>query len=338
MDFLKSKRIAIDLGNNNTLLADGDRVLLSEPSYIVLDENRKKVRAVGDEAYEIFEKNHRALIPVKPLRWGVIADYESAAKMMNALVAKAFRHHRWFNRFDTIISGVPYSTTEVERRALRDALEQFGARKTQLLFEPISAALGMGIDIREPQGKMIVDIGGGITEVVIISLSGIVSFKSIRVGGDNFDCDIQDFFRRQLGMIVGIKTAEMVKKQIGSVTPSQVPNQEPMIVRGKDIREGIPVSHAVRADQVAGVLGKSFEAIETCIQQVLETCPPELAADIYSGGVYVTGGGGLLHGVKDRLQTYLGIPVHIDKEPLLSVSRGAAMVLRNPKKYQAIAV
>lgn len=338
MDFLKSKSIAIDLGNNNTLLSDCDRVLLSEPSYIVLDEKRKQVRAVGDEAYEIFEKNHGALVPVKPLRWGVIADYESAAKMMNALVAKAFRQHRWFNRFNTIISGVPFSTTEVERRALRDALEQFGASKTQLLFEPISAALGMGMNIREPQGKMIVDIGGGITEVVIISLSGIVSFKSIRVGGDNFDRDIQDFLRRQFGMIVGIKTAELLKKQLGSVTPRQVQNVEPMVVRGKDIKEGIPVSHAVRAELVAAVLGKSFEAIEGCIQQVLETCPPELAADIYSSGVYVTGGGSLLHGVKDRLRAYLGIPVHIDQDPLLSVSKGAAMVLRDPKKYQAIAV
>jgi rod shape-determining protein MreB and related proteins len=182
----KSESFAIDLGNNNTLLTDNQHILLSQPSFIVFDEVKRTVKAVGEEAYNIFEKNHEQLKPVKPLRWGVIADFNSAAVMIKQLVNRIYKNKNWPGGFRHIVSGVPLSTTEVERRALRDALDQFGARKTYLLVEPLAAAIGMSLNIREPEGKMIIDIGGGITEIVVISLSGIAVSRSVKVAGDVF--------------------------------------------------------------------------------------------------------------------------------------------------------
>ncbi|NOT74691.1 MAG: rod shape-determining protein [Cyclobacteriaceae bacterium] len=338
MNLFKTKSFAIDLGNDNTLLTDKENILLSQASYIVFDRENNSVKAVGNDAYTIFEKSHYNLKTVKPLVRGVIADYESASRMIREMVSKIYARSTRLRGFDTIISGVPYSTTEVERRALRDTLDQFNARKSFLLFEPLAAAMGMGLNIREPDGKMIVDIGGGITEIVVISLSGIAVFQSSRVAGDIFNEEIQDFFRRHHGMSIGLRTAEQIKIQVGAVMNDIVNPPAPMMVRGKDILEGIPVNRQTDHKEIAEVLNKSITSIEESIVQTLETCPPELAGDIYSNGIYVTGGGALLRGLKERLETTIGLKTHIDQHPLLSVTKGISKTLSDPSKFKSILV
>lgn len=330
-----TKSFAIDLGNNNTLLTDTAGVLSTQPSYIAFETSTHSVKAVGDAAYHMFEKNHAELTPVKPLRGGVIADYDSAATMIQEMV-KSIYPKRWFHSFSHIISGVPYATTEVERRALRDALDQFHARKTNLIFEPLAAAAGMGLDIRTPEGKMIVDIGGGITEMVVISLSGVAVFHSTKVAGDSFTEEIQDAFRRNYSMAIGFKTAEQIKIQAGLVWPRLKEKSTTVTVKGKDIMEGIPVTRTISSAEVAEILNKPFQTIEEGIIHALEVCPPELSADIYQSGIHITGGGALLRGLRERLEYSLQLPIHIDTEPLLAVSKGIAQALREPKKFRAV--
>jgi len=335
-NFYKSRSFGIDLGNNNTLVSDQNKILLAEPSYIAFHVDNHAVKAVGDEAYGMFEKTHRDLRSVKPLKGGVIADFDSASQMIHQMLQKVFHDNTLFNGYDNVISGVPYSTTDVERRALRAVLEQFSARHTYLFFEPLAAALGMGLDIREPDGKMIVDIGGGITEIVVISLSGIAAVQSIKMGGDTFDMEIQDYFRRRYNMAIGLKTAEQVKIQVGAVLNDITEVPEPVTVKGKDTVEGIPVIKTVSHREVSMVIDRSISAIEEGIIQTMETCSPELAADIYKNGIFVTGGGALLRGLQQRLEMKLNIPVHIDDHALTSVNTGIITALRNPGKYRAV--
>jgi len=269
------------------------------------------------------------------MRWGVISDYDSASRMIHGMVRQVYKRN-WLAGFDRIISGVPFSTTEVERRALRDSLEQFNARKTHLLFEPLAAAIGMGLNIREPEGKMIIDIGGGITEIVVISLSGVAVFQSLKIAGDTFTEEIQDHFRRSHNLAIGWKTAEQIKFNAGAAIPALKEIPEPMLVKGKNILNGIPVVHMTDHYEIARVLDKSLQSIEQAIVQTLEVCPPELAADVYMNGIYLTGGSALLRGLADRLQHKIQLPVHLDQEPLLSVSKGISQALRDPKKFEAV--
>ncbi len=335
-DFLRKKSFAIDLGNTNTLVRDAERLLVDQPSYIVLDSNRSEVRAVGSEAYLMFEKTHKEYRPVKPLQGGVIADYDSAAKMLQALMHQAYGDKSLLNRYGDIIAGVPYSTTHVERRALLNALETLHARNTYLIFEPLAAALGMGLNIQEPEGKLVVDMGGGITEIVVISLSGIACFQSIKVAGDSMDETIRHYFRKEYNMAIGIKTAEQVKINVGAVVTELADPPPPMAVKGKELLRGLPITRLVDYREIAGVLEKSISAIELGLIQTLETCPPELASDIYGSGIHITGGNALLRGLQDRLQRKLRLPVHIDDDTLTSVSKGVAAVLREPKKYRSV--
>ncbi|MFN8334166.1 MAG: rod shape-determining protein [Cyclobacteriaceae bacterium] len=328
---------AIDLGNNNTIISDESGPLLAQPSYIVFNSARN-VKAVGDHAYAMFEKTHDELVPVKPLRGGVIADYESAARMIQEMVKQVYRKRNFLSGFGHVISGVPYSTTEVERRALRDALEQINSKKSHLVFEPLAAALGMGLAIREPQGKLVIDIGGGITEIVVISLSGIAAFQSIKVAGDTFDESIQDHFRKEYNMAIGLKTAEQIKIQAGAVSEKLAIPPAPMMVKGKDMVSGIPVTRRIGHAEVARILERSIAQIETAIVQTLETCPPELAADISETGIHLTGGGSLLRGIRERFERSIKLAVHLDPTPLKSVSAGISQALAAPQKFQSILV
>ncbi|HZI24577.1 MAG TPA: rod shape-determining protein, partial [Chryseolinea sp.] len=274
-NFFKNKSVALDLGNNNTVLSSRESVLFSQASYIVFDLGSQKVKAIGDKAYNMFEKNHQELKPVKPLKGGVIADYDSAKVMLHEMVGQACGTSSFMNGYDCIISGIPFNTTEVERRALRDVIDQFSARQTFMVYEPVAAALGIGLNIREPDGKMIIDIGGGITEIVVISLSGIAAFQSLKVAGDTFDEAIQDHFRRSYNMAIGLKTAEQIKIKVGAVLDKLPEAPEPLIVRGKDMVEGIPVVRKINHSEVAFILEKSVASIEHRVVQTLETCPPE---------------------------------------------------------------
>jgi len=330
-----TKNPAIDLGNNNTLLTDQSSILITQPSFMVINEDNNKVEAVGDKAYEMMEKTHSYLKLVKPLKGGVISDGESAKRMLKELVTKVDKRSFFGLGYNYLLSGIPYDTTAVEKRALRDALDQFSARNTHLVYEPLAAALGMGLGIQEPAGKLVVDIGGGITEVVVISLSGIAAFQSLRTAGDALDEEIQDYFRRKYNMSIGLKTAENLKKKIGCVF-SPVATTETVLVKGKDLLEGIPVSRMISQQELTKVLERPFEQIEQCIHQSLEVCPPELASDIYKSGIYVTGGNAQLKGVKERFAKIFKLPVNIDPQSLLAVSKGFGLILSDPQKYKSV--
>ncbi len=338
LNFPAFKNLAIDLGNNNTLLTDQSSILLSEPSVMVINRDNNKVEAVGDKAYEMFEKTHTHLKSIKPLKGGVISDGESAKIMMKELVRKISQRSFFGSRYNYLLSGVPYDTTAVEKRALRDALDQFSARHTHLVYEPLAAALGMGLNIQEPEGKLVLDIGGGITEVVVVSLSGIAAAQSIKVAGDTLDEAIQDYFRRQYNMAIGVKTAEAIKKKIGCVDEGSASNDESILVKGKDLIAGIPLSKVITQSELTRVLERPFKQIEECIHHSLQICPPELASDIYRSGIYVTGGNAQLKGIKERLVKNFKLPVHIDPHALLSVSKGISQILSSPDKYRAVLV
>ncbi len=336
INYLKNKSFAIDLGNTNTLVADREKVLLAQPSCIVFNTENHTVKAIGAKAFEMLEKAPEELTPVKPMKGGVIADFNSASTMLREMVNYAYGGPSFLTRYNHIISGVPYNTTEVERRALRDAIDQFNPRKRSLVFEPLAAAIGMGLNIQEPDGKLVIDIGGGITEIVVISLSGIAAFQSLKIAGDTFDMNIQDYFRRKYNVAIGLKTAEQVKIRTGAATVNIDPVPEPMMVKGKDMVSGIPSMHKIDHREVAEILEKSVASIERAIVQTLETCPPELAADIYTNGIYLTGGGSLLRGFKERLEGTIKLTVHLDAHALSSVSRGVAVALSNPEKYASV--
>lgn len=333
-----TKNLAIDLGNNNTLLTDQSSILLSQPSFMVINELNNKVEAVGDQAYDMLEKTHSNLKSIKPLKGGVISDGESAKRMLKELLAKVQKPSFFSPGFNYLLSGVPYDTTPVEKRALRDALDQFSAKNTFLVHEPLAAALGLGLDIQEPEGKLVVDIGGGITEVVVISLSGIAAFQSIRVAGDTLDEVIQDYFRREYNLSIGLKTAENVKKRIGCIYSPVADKKEIAYVKGKDLMEGIPTSRAISQAELTSVLERPFKQIVECIRQSLEVCPPELASDIYRSGIHVTGGNAQLKGIQERLSKTFQLPVHIDPQSLFSVSKGIAHILNAPQKYKSVLI
>lgn len=335
LSFNRNKSFALDLGNTNTMVADQDRILLSQPSYIVFNAGDNSVKAVGSRAYDMYEKTHEELKPVKPMRGGVIADYDSASKMIQALVKQVYTN-TWMTGFEKVVVGVPYHTTEVERRALRDATDQFNARKKYLIYEPLAAALGLDLNIESPEGKLVLDIGGGITEIVVISLSGVAAFQSLKVAGDSFDMSIQDHFRRTYNMAIGMKTAEQVKIQVGAATPKIENAPEPMLVRGKDLITGIPMTRKINHFEVAEILDKSVTSIELGIIKTLETCPPELAADIYESGLYVTGGGAMLRGLKERFESKINLKVKVDSDPIYTVSKGLSKSLKETKKYQSV--
>jgi rod shape-determining protein MreB len=332
------KNLAIDLGNNNTLLSDQHSILASQPSCIALNSRTSKVEAYGDRAYSMLEKSHGDLKVIKPLQGGVISDADSTNKLLQHLV-RGVRGSGFFTpRLNYLISGVPFDTTNVERRALSDALSQFNAGKQYLIFEPIAAAIGMGVDIRSPQGHMIVDIGGGITEVVVISLSGVVTFKSIKVAGEAMDMEIQDYFRREQHLDIGLKTAEAVKINLGCVYHRMADSNLSVVVKGKDRAEGIPSQRRITQKELCNVLDKSIRKIEECIQQTLDNCPPELSSDVYQTGIHITGGTSQLLGMRERLENLFSLPVVVDQNALTSVSRGLSQIVRSPAGHRAVMI
>ncbi|MDQ3392713.1 MAG: rod shape-determining protein [Bacteroidota bacterium] len=331
----RGRNLAIDLGNSNTIITEKFTEYHSQPSVVALNQGSKSVNAVGMKAYEMIGKVSSNLNVVKPIKGGVIADYDSATKMLKALMEKAYPHKSFFG-YKNIVSGVPYSTTEVERRALRDAIGQFNCSNTYLLFEPLAAAIGLGLDIREPDGKFIVGVGGGITETVLISLSGVVAYKSIKIGGETFDEEIQDYFRRTHKIEIGINTAEVIKIKVGAATDNLKNAPEPYLLVGKDMMTGIPVNCLIDYKEVAHILDNSLLKIEQAILQTLEECPPELASDIYNNGIHLTGGSALLRGLKERFEEKIGLQFHLDPDALLSVSKGISTVLKDTEGYKSV--
>lgn len=323
----------MDLGTANTLIIHNDEVVVDEPSIVAIERASGKIIAVGKKAMMMHEKTHEYLRTIRPLRDGVIADFNAAEGMIRELIKMIYPKKPLFAPSWKMVICIPSSITEVEKRAVRDSAEQAGAKEVYLIHEPMSAALGIGIDVEEPVGNMIIDIGGGTTGISVIALAGIVCDQSIRIAGDEFTADIMEALRRYHSLLIGERTAEQIKILIGSALKELDSPPDDIPVNGRDLVTGIPKQIMVSYQEVAEALDKSIFKIEEAILKALETTPPELAADIYRRGLYLTGGGALLRGLDKRLSQKIKLPVHVADDPLRAVVRGTGIALKHIGKY-----
>ena len=308
-------------------------MVVDEPSVIALDARSEKVLAVGGKAREMYEKTNPNIRTIRPLREGVIADFYAAEQMLRGLIKMASSKRRWFSPSLKMVIGIPSGSTEVEIRAVRDSAEHAGGRDIYLIFEPMAAALGIGLDVEAPKGSMVVDIGGGTTEIAVISLGGIVQQNSIRVAGDVFTSDIQYYLKQQHNIKVGEPTAEKIKIAIGAVIPNLDEEPEPFVVKGPNLMTAHPVFATVTYQEIAHCLDKSIAKIESAILHVLEQTPPELYSDIVESGIFLSGGGSLLRGLDKRLGEKVNIPFHVAEDPLKAVARGTCIALKHTDRY-----
>jgi rod shape-determining protein MreB len=326
--------LAIDLGTANTLIIHKDQVVVDEPSIIAINRRTGNVIAVGSQAQQMHGKVHEDIKTVRPLKDGVIADFQAAEHMIRGLIGMIPQNNNLIKPQQRMVICIPSGITEVEKRAVKDSAERAGAKEVYLIHEPMAAAIGIGIDVFEPMGNMIIDIGGGTTEIAVIALAGIVCDQSIRVAGDEFTEDILDYMRRQHNLLVGERTAEKIKIEVGSAL-NELENAPPdYAVNGRDLMTGIPKQIFVSYTEIASALDKSISKIEEAVLRALELTPPELSADIYSTGLYLTGGGALLRGLDKRIAAKTKLPVHVAEDPLRAVVRGTGMALKNLKNFK----
>jgi rod shape-determining protein MreB and related proteins len=328
-----TQELAIDLGTANTVIMVNGQIVLDEPSIVAFDKNTGKPIAFGQQAKLMHEKTNPSIKTVRPLRDGVIADFNAAEQMLRGFVKKINYKKSLFTPNIKMIVCIPSGSTEVEIRAVRDSSEHAGGRDVKLIFEPMAAAMGIGLDVEAPCGNMVVDIGGGTTEIAVISLGGIVCNQSIRVAGDVFTADIQQHMRQQHSIKVGELTSEEIKKTIGAAIPDLEVVPEPFIVRGPNIATARPTEVAVTSFEIASCLDKSLAKIETAIVTVLEQTPPELYQDIVQNGIHLTGGGALLKGLDVRLFDKINIPFHVCEDPLKAVVRGTSAALKTNSQF-----
>jgi len=331
--FSFTQEIAMDLGTANTIITHNDKIVVDEPSIVALDRRTDKLLAVGTTAQLMHGKTPENIKTVRPLRDGVIADFYAAEQMMRGLIKMASPKKRLFSPNLRMVISVPSGSTEVELRAVRDSAEHAGGRDVYMLYEPMAAALGIGIDVQAPEGNMIVDIGGGTTEIAIISLGGIVANKSIRIAGDDFTADIQEYMRRQHNLRVGERTAEQIKINVGSALTELENPPEDYIVHGPNQMTALPMEVPVSYQEIAHCLEKSISKVEMAVLSALEQTPPELYSDIVRRGVYLAGGGALLRGLAKRLSDKINIPFNIAEDPLRAVARGTGIALKNVDKF-----
>jgi rod shape-determining protein MreB len=337
LDFLYSD-IAVDLGTANTLIIQNGKIVVDEPSIIAIDRTTNKVIAVGKKAMQMHEKTHDNIKTVRPLKDGVIADFHAAEHMIRGMI-KMINISKWgffTPLMHRMIICIPSGITDVEKRAVRDSAEHTGAKEVYMISEPIAAAIGLGIDIEAPMGSMIVDIGGGTTEIAVIALSGIVCDQSIKIGGDVFSKDILDYMRRKHNLLIGERTAEKIKIGVGGAMEILETAPEPFEVRGRDLMTGIPKVVQVNHKEITMAIEKSVLKIEEAILKALEMSPPELSADIYENGIYLTGGGALLRGLDQRISQRTKLTVHIADDPLQAVVRGTGIALKNLAAYKGV--
>ncbi len=328
-----TQELAIDLGTANTIIMRNDKVVVDEPSIVAVHTSSGKLFAIGEKARQMHGKTHERIKTIRPLSDGVIADFNAAELMLRGMIKMATPSNHFFSPALRMVVGIPSGSTEVEIRAVRDSAEHAGAREVYMLHEPMAGALGIGIDVEAPEGNMIVDIGGGTTEIAVISLSGIVCNKSIRIAGDDFTDDIQEYMRHQHNIKIGERTAEMIKINAGSALPDLDQPPADYTVRGPHQMTALPVEIQVSYQEIAHCLDKSITKIEAAILSVLEQTPPELYTDIYRNGIYLAGGGALLRGMNRRIAEKTNIPVHIADDPLHAVVRGAGIALKNLENF-----
>lgn len=329
-----TQEIAIDLGTANTLIIHNDKVVVDEPSIVAMDRTTSKVIAVGRQAQQMHGKTHENIKTIRPLKDGVIADFKAAEDMIKGMIRMIKPGRQLFTPNLRMVICIPSGITEVEKRAVKDSSEHAGAKEVYLIHEPMAAAIGIGIDVEEPMGNMIIDIGGGTSEIAVIALGGIVCDKNIRVAGDEFTQDIEEYMRRQHNILVGERTAEQIKIEVGAALTELDDPPPDYAVRGRDLMTGIPKEITVTYSEIAQALDKSISKIEEAILSALEATPPELSADIYKTGIYLAGGGALLRGLDKRISIKTKLPVHVADDPLRAVARGTGIALKNIDRFQ----
>ncbi|MBP9997762.1 MAG: rod shape-determining protein [Bacteroidales bacterium] len=328
------QELAIDLGTANTVIYQNGEIVLDEPSIVAVENKSGKCLAIGQAAKLMHERINPGIKTIRPLRDGVIADFNAAEMMIRGFIKQANKKRRSLTTPNLkMVVGIPSGSTEVEIRAVRDSSEHAGGREVYLVYEPMAAALGIGLNIEAPQGNMVVDIGGGTTEIAVISLGGLVQQDSIRTAGDVFTSDIQYYLRQQHNIKVGEITAEKIKIAVGAVIQELDDEPEPFIVRGPNLMTAHPVEAAITYQEIAHCLDKSIAKIETSILHVLENTPPELYSDIVENGIYLSGGGALLRGLAKRLTDKVNIQFHVADDPLHAVARGTCEALKHTDTY-----
>ena len=325
--------IAIDLGTANTLIIYKDKIVIDEPSIVAVNVTTNKVIAIGKKAMQMHGRTHPDIKTIRPLKDGVIADFTHAEAMIRGMIDLIFNKRSFFRPPMRMVICIPSGITEVEKRAVIDSAEHAGAREVYLIHEPMAAAVGMGIDVEEPMGNMIIDIGGGTSEIAVIALAGIVCDQSIRVAGDTFTSDIIDYVKRQHNLLIGERTAENIKIHVGAALPELEDAPQDYEVNGRDLLTGIPKSITINYSEIANALDKSIMKIESAILKALEITPPELSSDIYRTGIYLTGGGALLRGLSKRLSQKTKLPIHVAEDPLRAVVRGTGIALKNISNF-----
>ncbi len=339
-DFL-TEEVAIDLGTANTLIIHEGKVVIDYPSIVARDRITGKIIATGNEARRMQGKTHENIKTIRPLKDGVIADFQASEEMIKSFVKQipAIKK-KFFPPSLRMVICIPSGITEVEKRAVVDSGRHMNAKEIFLIYEPMAAAIGAGVDIMEPTGNMIIDIGGGTTEIAVIALSGIVCDQSVKVAGDLFNNDIMYYMRTHHNLYVGETTAEKIKIQIGAATEELEEDEIPedMMVQGRDLLSGKPKQIQISFREIAKALDKSILRIEDAVMETLSKTPPELASDIYNTGIYLAGGGALLRGLDKRLSRKTDLPVYMAEDPLRAVVRGTGIALKYLEKYKSVLI
>ena len=336
-DFM-TEDVAIDLGTANTLIIHNGKVVIDSPSIVAKDRTTGKIIAIGQKANLMQGKTHENIKTIRPLKDGVIADFEASEQMIREFVKQipSIKKRFFFPPSLRMVICIPSGITEVEKRAVRDSAEHMNAKEIYLIHEPMAAAIGIGIDIMQPKGNMIIDIGGGTTEIAVIALGGIVCDKSIKVAGDVFTNDIAYYMRTQHNLYVGETTAENIKIDVGAATEDIANPPDDILVQGRDLLSGKPKQIKISFREIAKALDKSILRIEDAVMETLSQTPPELASDIYNTGIYLAGGGSMLRGLDKRLSRKTDLPVYVAEDPLRAVVRGTGIALKDLEKYQII--